>query len=532
MGECAGGNVTETDGELDAERLNSLYRVSSGLAAARTPSEVADVVVTAGSPVLGGVSGSLCVLLDDGETFELVRSEGYLPSVQEEFARFPLAAPLPAGDAVRRRGPVFLESLEDRNQRYPVIADHPAKSQAFAVLPLFAEDRALGVFTVGFPEPRTFDDDEVAFLLNLADQCAQALARTQAFAAVEALAARLAFLAEASAALASSLDVDEILPLVAALLVPAVAIGCRIEVDGTTVAMGDHTEGVSIPLVARGRTLGVVTVVCLPAELDLVGQVVARAAVAVDNAQLYTASAEVARTLQHALLPPALPEIPGVELAARYLPASSALEVGGDFYDAFPISPTRWVLAVGDVCGRRVEAATVTGAARHAIRSAATRTSSPAEILATLDDVLCAEAGEGEDRFCTAAVAVVERDDGRITLTVAGAGHPPPLLRQNGTVVELDVEGPLLGAGLHLGPERREVVVDLDPGDVLLLYTDGLTEARRDRAFFDGAGLVTALEGASGGAGDLADAVVSAVHAHVGGAIDDDAAALVAIVTG
>jgi serine phosphatase RsbU (regulator of sigma subunit) len=267
-------------------------------------------------------------------------------------------------------------------------------------------------------------------------------------------------------------------------------------------------------------------------DIDLARQLTTRAAIAIDNARLHAAVSDVARTLQRALLPPALPVIPGLDLAARYLPASQTLEVGGDFYDAFPTSPERWVLAVGDVCGRGIEAATVTGAARHAIRSAATRTSSPAEILATLDEVLCEEA---PDRFCTTAVAVVDRTTHGITVTVASAGHPAPLLRRGGVVAEVELAGALLGvAGLDLDRARREVVLELEPGDALLLYTDGLTEARRGTDFFDGGGLADAVlaAGPDAGAEAVVEAVVRAVQRHVGGDIDDDAAALAAVVTG
>src|SRR5207248_11443603 len=147
-----------------------------------------------------------------------------------------------------------------------------------------------------------------------------------------------------------------------------------------------------VPLAARGRTLGALTLVAAesgrhygPADLAVAEDLARRAAQAVDNARLFTQQRHIARTLQESLLPPKLPEIPGVEVAARYEAAGLGTEVGGDFYDLFE-TDGEWGVVMGDVCGKGPEAAAVTGLARYTIRAAAMRERSPSRILGILND--------------------------------------------------------------------------------------------------------------------------------------------------
>ena len=180
----------------------------------------------------------------------------------------------------------------------------------------------------------------------------------------------------------------------------------------------------------------------------------------------------IAHTLQTSLLPSALPAIPGVESAARFRPAQSGQEVGGDFYDLFENDRGSWEIVVGDVCGKGPEAAALTALARYTLRAVAVQERSPSEILTQLNEALLKQGSE----FCTAAYARLDRDETGARVTVSAAGHPLPLLlRADGTVETLGRPGLLLG--LEHDPNLVDHTRELQPGDALMLYTDGLTDA-------------------------------------------------------
>jgi len=235
-----------------------------------------------------------------------------------------------------------------------------------------------------------------------------------------------------------------------------------------------------VPLVCRDRVVGTLTLLTSESgrrytkeNLRLAEDLAARAAFPVDNARLYEERARVAQTLQKSLLPPELPDIPGVELAARYHPLAQGAEVGGDFYDLFPAGARSWGLALGDVSGKGVEAATVTSLARHTLRAATMATQQPSEILSMLNAALLEQTDA--DAFCTAVYALIEPRFGHVNLTVSCGGHPLPyVVRSNGKLEPIACEGTLLG--VVADPELREVSADLDFGDKLILYTDGILD--------------------------------------------------------
>jgi serine phosphatase RsbU (regulator of sigma subunit) len=219
-----------------------------------------------------------------------------------------------------------------------------------------------------------------------------------------------------------------------------------------------------------------------PVERDLLEHLAAQAAVTLQNLRLEELMrrrtdelADIAHTLQQSLLPPELPVIPGVEAAALYRPAGEG-EVGGDFYDLFPLAPGQWFAVMGDVCGKGAEAAAVTALARYTIRAAAVHHRSPAHVLRALNDAMLRQhAG----RFVTLACARIEVGDA-VTVTVACGGHPPPrVLRATGLVETLGEPGTIVGLLPTVTACDRSA--RLAPGDALVLYTDGLTEARAPR---------------------------------------------------
>ncbi|WP_030760932.1 MULTISPECIES: SpoIIE family protein phosphatase [unclassified Streptomyces] len=181
-------------------------------------------------------------------------------------------------------------------------------------------------------------------------------------------------------------------------------------------------------------------------------------------------------TLQKTLLPPTLVDVPGLDVAAHYHIASVD-EVGGDFYDLFPLSGGTWGMFLGDVCGKGAKAAAITSLARYTLRAAAVYDPDPAAVLGNLNTVLNHEYNGADPRFCTVVFGLLTPDDGGFRITLASGGHPPALLlRADGTADYLPTPGGQL-IGVLPDAHISTTTLRLNPGDTLLLHTDGLTEA-------------------------------------------------------
>lgn len=370
---------------------------------------------------------------------------------------------------------------------------------------------------------------------------------------------RLAFLAEASALLSSSLNYRTVLERLANLVVPSVADWCAVDVleeDGTlrrvavahadpakrdlarqligirpdeedghvlrqVLATGEAViapdgvdacggnskdperrrviEGLGcraalvVPLVARGRTLGAMTLVTGEgdrmygsAEVTLVEDLARRAALAVDNARLYRERSYVARTLQRSLLPPHLPQIPGLDIAARYHAAGEGNEVGGDFYDLFRTGKDDWAIVIGDVCGKGADAAALTALARYTLRAGAMQARKPSRVLGMLNEALLSDAAmrdSMDQRFCTVAYARLRPTEEGVRVTSTSGGHPVPLvLRADGAIEGACRVGTLIGVLPE--PSLTDRTTTLRPGDTLFLFTDGIIEARGPEGVF------------------------------------------------
>jgi PAS domain S-box-containing protein len=300
-----------------------------------------------------------------------------------------------------------------------------------------------------------------------------------------------------------------------------------------------------VPLVARGRSVGTVSVGWREPsrrppreEWSLIEALAQRIALAIDSALQYQERAYVARTLQQSLLPGALPSISGADVAAEYLAAGEGMEVGGDFFDLFAVGEQdEWALVIGDVCGKGAEAAAVTALARYTLRAVTTRSPSPAATLATLNEEMLRQMPD--PRFLTAIIghlAIAPEGGGRLRL--ASGGHlPPVVLRTDGANEVATCTGMLLGVEPGAGAGRREGArsadceVDLAPGDAIVLYTDGITEARGDRPLSPTA-LADALQPVlPEGAGAIARRAVCVAEELAGGALRDDVAVLVVRLT-
>ena len=275
---------------------------------------------------------------------------------------------------------------------------------------------------------------------------------------------------------------------------------------------------IAVPLAARGRTLGVLVLVrddpstpFVEEDQSLAGMLAARAGLAVDNARLYAEREYVAETLRRSLLPPELPGIEGLEIGARYLPAAEGTQIGGDFYDVFEAAPDRWIAVMGDVVGKGAEAAAMMGLARYTIRTAAMSEGRPSAILETLNQAILTQTDD--QRFCTACAVRLRPSGDEARATVSSGGHPLPLvLRADGSIEVVGSPGTIVG--VFDDPVLVDRAVDLHLGDSLVLYTDGVTDERRDADEFGETRLHDALtELAGAGAQRIADGVVDAVVA-------------------
>lgn len=243
-----------------------------------------------------------------------------------------------------------------------------------------------------------------------------------------------------------------------------------------------YHSAIVVPLIARQRVLGTLSLLRMDDsfsydqdDLVLCEELARRSGLAVDNARLFESTRLLARTLQESLLPATFPQIPGVCITGRYRPAEQGQQVGGDFYDAFTIGPDHWGIAIGDVCGKGPQAAVVTALARYTIRAVAGQ--DPADVLALLNQAALRDRASLADRFLTAVFAVGSKRGDRLELAIAAGGHPPPLvLRADGRTEQVIVGGPLLGVTPAVSYQAAHAV--LEPGDTMLLYTDGLTDAR------------------------------------------------------
>jgi GAF domain-containing protein len=241
-------------------------------------------------------------------------------------------------------------------------------------------------------------------------------------------------------------------------------------------------------------------------------------------------SATLARTLQQSLLPPRLPHIIGIDLAARYHAAAEGLDIGGDFYDVFTVGGD-WILVVGDVCGKGAQAAAVTALARYSIRAASSHDSDPASILTDLNGVMLADqtATEGMQRFVTACCIRLRLDDDVVHADIACGGHQPPfVLRDGAEVVCSGSSGTLLGVFDEV--QLESTTITLEPGDAVVMLTDGVLEARDlTGRQLDVEGVERVLEASSGArASTLCREVESAALAVQDGVAHDDIAILVA----
>ncbi|MGH2740521.1 MAG: SpoIIE family protein phosphatase [Actinomycetota bacterium] len=376
---------------------------------------------------------------------------------------------------------------------------------------------------------------------------------------------RLAFLSEASRKLTASLEFEEALKQIADLTVPRFADYCGLVLSSDdqllpplTIERGDHevarlleetrsvlqsgqawfspenkareglTWAIAVPIAARGRTFGVLTFALTDlgrryerSDLAVAEDLGHRIGSVVENTRVYRERDQIARTLQQSLLPARLPLIAGLDFAARYLPSGESVDVGGDFYDLFPLSRFAWAFDIGDVCGKGPDAAVVTALARHTMRAVAPEHKRPSQVLHALNDVLLRES---PDRFVTAIFGRFQFTRKGLKVLLSCGGHPLPfLVRRDGTVEPVGQGGALLG--VLPDPELHDTTAEILPGDALVLFTDGLLDERSGGV--DEAEIASVLSSCGNcEAGEIADLLIETVESR-GVTLRDDVALLV-----
>jgi serine phosphatase RsbU (regulator of sigma subunit) len=584
-----------------SRRLQLLQQVTAELTGAQTTEDVVSTVCTRAYGVLGALSARI-YLLDDG-VLRSVATSGGDASLADQYEQFPADADLPGGVALRTGRPVVLRSLAELAARFPTLAGiYPRTSdeRTLLVAPLVGRDRPLGVMSLTFQGQGAFDEQtQLAFLTTLADVTAQALERASVTAAAALASERLAFLAEASVLLSSSLDYRAVLEAVAGLMVPRLADWCAIQLlEGerlNTVALThvdpakvEWAQGVSakypddmnsptgapnvirtgrselypfippelleagavdaehlalinefglssalvVPLVGRSGVIGAVTLIYAESgrryedsDVPFAEDVARRAALAVETAHAFHEQSgrlaivtRVAEAAQHAILATLPPRLGAVALSARYVSATAEALVGGDLYEVVGRDAAVRLL-VGDVRGKGLEAVRMATVVLGEFRAAAADIDDLAEVAVQIDRRL--RRYLGDEDFVTAILAEIT-DDGELTLV--NCGHPQALLASGGRVEQIPTPASL---PLGLGASPQAVTGRMREGDRLLLYTDGIIEARdADRHFVDLRTVVGALTG--GDLDEVLDRVLVSLRRSVGAALGDDLALVVA----
>jgi len=533
--------------------LTRLQETTAKLAEARTPSEIGEAVVSSGAATVGASGGWVAEVSPEEDALELLASFGFDDSRTGEYRSIPLGERNPTTDALTKRSPLYFHSGDEVRATYDNLAY--TRFQAMAVLPVVAGGEAVGVLALTFDEPRAFDESERGLLDALAKLFAQSLERAKLYEDARRREWAASLVARLSESLERATSVPErcrrAVSLLGAELAGFAAIDLRSD-DGTLQRVassrrerwpvpdpsgGDELtaralatgEGQSVdlpavegrvvaqlhalPLRARRRTTGVLLVATIAGSREgglpreWLRELADHVALAIDNARLYEREQNASRTLQLGLLGGELPQPPGTSLVAAYRPGTVTNEVGGDWYDAFPLDNGKLAILVGDVVGHDLEAAVAMGQLRGAVRALASL-GGPAALLERLDTFVSRLRGGA---MTTMAYGELDLASGE--LSYACAGHPPPL------VVSGDGGNRFLWGGRSgpLGidvPSRAEERDRLERGDALVLYTDGLIERKGESLTVGLDRLSVAAHSASGdGLQSLVDRLLAAMLA-------------------
>jgi GAF domain-containing protein/anti-sigma regulatory factor (Ser/Thr protein kinase) len=489
------------------EETRALQAVTEALAAAATPTDVGFAVVREGLRAVGARAVGVYATSEDGRSLELVATEGFTREDMRGWYRVPLDAPAPITDAVRTGEMVVCATRDEIAARYPMAE---RAEESFVAAPLVAGGRVIGGVFISSDRPGHFTGN-LSLIVGLARQAAQALDRAQLFERERASAGRLLKLQAVTAGLSQAVTLQDVSRTcldhavagvgaskgIVVLRTPGVSADPTPLAVTASVGLGD-AEGqippdaaepladairtgrpassdqgwVALPLASGvlalhrpgGRAL-------LDADREWLVTLVSQGAQALDRAGRYETERAIAETMQRSVLPERLPAVPELMLAARYLPGTIGVDVGGDWYDVIQLEGGRIGIVVGDVVGKGVQAAAMMAQLRNALRAFAFEHSDPREVVMRLDRLVEATM---EGVFATLAYLVVDPQERRVRYVVAG--HPPPLVRAaDGTTSFLE-HGRSLPIGVDAALPFEPGEADLEEGCTIVLYTDGLVE--------------------------------------------------------
>jgi serine phosphatase RsbU (regulator of sigma subunit)/anti-sigma regulatory factor (Ser/Thr protein kinase) len=517
-----------------AEETRRLQAITAALSVAATATDVSNTCLEHALEAVGAEAGFIVLTRPEGVTIDIVTSSGYAADELAVWGAYALDTEVPFARAIATGEAIWALTPEEMGA---FVTAQNSPDRGWAALPLRTPAGIRGALHLSFRTERTLTEGERRWLQTVVSQCAQALERSRLFDAEQLLRVRSERLQNMTAALGNALTRQDVADVVVneigtAVGADATALAVVVEERGLirTVAwrgfdedaldegffevpldaaspgtralrrrtstfyetadelraefanpgmVAGHESYLFMPLIAGRRANALLVLSWAEAyplaqdERRFVEALAGQAAQALDRATHYETEQTIAETLQRSVLPVSLPRIEGVQLAARYLPGTAELDVGGDWFDAIPLPDGRLGLVVGDVVGKGVQAASTMAQLRNALRAFSLDRMKPSSTIARLNR-LAEEVVE--TAFATIVYAVLD-PDARVC-RITAAGHPPPLVAYPDGRVEL-VEG---GRGLPLGagPDTKysHAVLELPVGTVLVLYSDGLVERR------------------------------------------------------
>ncbi len=517
-----------------AAETQRLLQVTAALSRATTPADVGDACLEHALSAVGAEAGFVVLASRAGTTVEFVSTRGYADDELDAWRGFTLDDDVPFSRAMATGEAVWALSASDM-ESFTGLSSGP--DAGWITIPLATPIGVRGALHVSLREPRELGDADRVWLQAMVSQCSQALERSRLFEDEQFSRRRSEELQNITAALSNALTRSDVADIAmeaigSAVQASGVAVavvedrsvlrvfGARgydddvaewleAEIDTQTPATRaigrrrarffrsldaiatefpdvvpalsptGHTSFLFTPMVTGRQARGVIVVSweeqreLSDDEIDFVGSLAGQTAQALERAGHYESEQTIAETLQRSVLPVSLPRVDGVQLAARYLPGSAELDVGGDWFDALRLPDGRLGLVVGDVVGKGVQAAASMAQLRNALRAFSSERLKPATALTRLnrlaDEVL-------DTTFATIAYAVLDPRTGVCRL--ASAGHPPPVVAYPDGRVELLENARGLPLGTGTASKYRQEVIELPAGSVLVMYTDGLVERR------------------------------------------------------
>jgi GAF domain-containing protein/anti-sigma regulatory factor (Ser/Thr protein kinase) len=550
-----------------ARETERLQEITAALSQAATRGEVGDACVRYALRLVGADAGFIVLTGAGGSSVQMLSSTGYSEQALQAWSALGLDADVPFARAIQSGEPVWALTRDEMN----VFTGTPAdEDEGWVSVPLRTPAGIHGALHISLREPRELTEGERRLLQSIVSQCALALERSQLYDDEQRLREQSERLQRMTARLSNAVTQAEVAEVVVDAAVEGsdassahiFAVNEERQVARRLATRGVDTydevvelsleedsqiaraarrggwwhdapdlsgvaesTSVVLPLVSGRRSVGVLElgwadpIALEPDDQAYLRTLASQGAQALDRARHFESERSIAETLQRSVLPVSLPLLPGVQLAARYLPGTQEVDVGGDWFDAFELTDGRLGLVVGDVVGKGVHAAASMGQLRNALRAISIERLKPPSVLTRLDRL----ASDALDTsFATVVYGIVDTSTG--TLRFSSAGHPPPVVAYPDGRVELLEDGRGLPLGTGLGSKYRQSVVDLPAGSVVVLYSDGLVE-RRGHTIDEG---LDSLVAAIGSAPKDSERMLEHVLEHVVGAERADDVAILA----